>query len=198
MKKTIIAFLAVLFIVIGINDTANAIQGFYEEFDQDKFLKKRHYKKKYKFDLTGPGVGCRLCPTTDETGFNPDAWIPQSAILGFDIYSFDKPEEIVKIKVIREKGKGVTLFKGMLDLYDDHTFLYFNLEDFGLLDEIADGKLDIKIIAPGKRSFINDFMVGKASLRVIAAPIPEPSTLLLLASGLLGLGTYGYRRKKNK
>ncbi len=39
---------------------------------------------------------------------------------------------------------------------------------------------------------------GTTSFNVAVNPVPEPSTIALIGSGLLGAGLYGWRRRKNK
>ena len=188
LKKIILLILLSLFVFFGTYTNANAIPIFYEEYNQDIFLNSGD-EVIYKFNLTSINPSCTLCPSTDETEYNPDLWTPTDALLSFDLFSFDKSNEKMKIEV-KLKGDGwVKLFREILsfDEEDGIVSFDFNLSEYGLFDEIRDGKLAASISAPDVLSFTNDFNVGNASLQVSANPIPEPATLILYITGVLGI-----------
>ena len=188
LKKIILFILLSLFVSFGTYTNAHATPIFYEEFNQDIFLNSGD-EVIYKFNLTGINSSCTLCPSTDETEYNPDLWTPTDALLSFDLFSFDKSNEKIKIEV-KLKGDGwVKLFREILsfDEEDGIVSFDFNLSDYDLFDEIRDGKLVASISAPDVISFTNDFNVGNASLQVSANPIPEPATLILYITGVLGI-----------
>src|SRR3990167_5219355 len=188
LKKIILFILLSLFVSFGTYTNAHATPIFYEEFNQDIFLNSGD-EVIYKFNLTGINSSCTLCPSTDETEYNPDLWTPTDALLSFDLFSFDKSNEKIKIEV-KLKGDGlVKLFREILsfDEEDGIVSFDFNLSDYDLFDEIRDGKLVASISAPDVISFTNDFNVGNASLQVSATPIPEPATLILYITGVLGI-----------
>ena len=188
IKKIMIMILPAVIVFFGTYTNANAIPIFYEEYNQDIFLNSGD-EVIYKFNLTSINSSCTLCPSTDETEFNPDLWTPVDTLLSFDLFSFDKSNEKIKIEV-KLKGDGwVKLFRETLsfDEEDGIVSFDFNLSDYDLFDEIRDGKLAASISAPDVLSFNNDFNVGNASLQVSANPIPEPATLILYITGVLGI-----------
>ena len=82
---------------------------------------------------------------------------------------------------------GVTYDLGEVDLgeYTVDLTAWIQLQDTGLLD--------VTLSSTG-----GDFYFGSSKLTVTgdSAPVPEPSTLLLMGIGLLGL--VGYSRKRSK
>jgi hypothetical protein len=75
----------------------------------------------------------------------------------------------------------------------DNTFLYVNVDNlqYAVVD-FADFGTNTLLAKSG--DFKTNMNAGKISH--IGVPVPEPSTILLLGIGLLGLGWYG--RKRNK
>jgi len=77
-----------------------------------------------------------------------------------------------------------------VDVGETAAFL-FDGDFFEILEEMSYGRLRIAIHAQG---ITFDSIVGESDSYVNTQPVPEPSTVLLLGGGLLGLAAFG--RKK--
>ncbi len=57
------------------------------------------------------------------------------------------------------------------------------------------------LFGPGAHSitidaFVNPFGGGRGYLQVVSVPVPEPSLMVLLGSGVVGFAIYGIRRRR--
>jgi len=139
-------------------------------------------------------------PTVDETGYDPTLYFPPHlAYLTLTAYSVDLVREKARVKTSVMDGDKV-LWEGWFWLSfinGPRATIRFDLGDEGLLDYLADGQLGTIVMALDTPWWnINDFGIEQATLYAEADPVPEPATLLLLGSGLIGLAGIGRKRLK--
>jgi hypothetical protein len=171
------------------------------------------WKAKFQFDLTATGGRARLfdqnkvliekvLPTEDEESYDPDLYLtPFEATLNFQFSSADSVTETVRVRA--GFWDGATLITQMEydlgywsgGLHREYAELSIDLVALGLGEYLSDGRFLAVAIAPDVYNWHeNDFSIEWANLTAKANPVPEPATMLLLGTGLVGLAGFG--RKK--
>jgi hypothetical protein len=149
-------------------------------------------------DLSGTVTDSALVVYDDAEGLKP-TYIWDSALLVVKLYSKDVPTETAgfELDLLDSIGSVVHTFdfgEVLFDLQkpDNKTVTY--------LYELTQPQLDV--ITPSFSSWVNaritaeegDFEIKKVGMDVHASPTPEPATLLLMGSGLLGVAGIGRKR----
>jgi len=195
MKKIIALVIGIIVITaMGIADAQAVMLSFYEEYTDIRYLGEYlNPSTKYTFNLKKLQPGSQ--PSTDASGYKPKRLTPRSATLSFDVCSIDWVYERIGFKLVGDGGAGLGIQDYWINVCNSPQTISFDLDDLGLLDAINDGKLRIKVFAPGTPWYhFNNFFVTRASLDVHAST-PEPMSMALFGIGLLGTGILRKRKR---
>jgi hypothetical protein len=156
----------------------------------------------YNNSVYGVGTDSSLTLTQDAAGaFGP--W--ESASLYIDFYSTDWAYEYagVKLTAWKENGDpnqtfdlGTFSFNAYYPWHEIVTFTHdFTSAQLAVFDDWGWGNVQIKAVTTGSWHD-NNFAVNTVGMTVDTASVPEPATLLLLGTGLVGLGFFSRRKFK--
>ncbi len=206
MKKTILVLSAAT-LFLGVVGSASATT-FNEEYTGYQYVGENEsfnfgFDLWYENDLTGTTTDSSLTLTQDAEGAFGQ-W--DDASIYIDFYSEDWEWETAAIELTAWNSTGDPADSFILDSItgvlggwgnggQTYNYFYdFNAQQIDAFDDWGWGNVMITASSTGWCNY-NDFEIRKVGMKV-TAPVPEPATMLLFGTGLLGL--IGYSRKRAK
>lgn len=200
MKKLLV-FLCAMSLLFCVAGAAQA--NVYEYFSGEDQFAVSGDSYSFFFDLVLPNGDLGISPFTNseltlvnDEAVGWDALPMQNAYVVIELWSNDPPLENVEIVLnAYYGGTSHVLFNGDIDLHSGSETFVFDLvgDEFDAFAPDPLGEITLSLGTPSNNDF-NDFFITEVGIGGEPSPSPEPATMFLLGSGLVGLVSLG--RKK--